>query len=53
MLQAPVLLALTSALRPLAAPPEAKALTVAVLAVPACLWLGCLVVTRTGLGRLL
>jgi hypothetical protein len=52
ILQAPVLLALATAMRPLAAPPEAKALVVGALAVPACLGLGWLGITRTRLGRL-
>jgi peptidoglycan/LPS O-acetylase OafA/YrhL len=51
-LQAPVLLTLAIAARPLAWPAEAKALLVAMLSVPACFWLGWLIV-RTRLGRIL
>jgi peptidoglycan/LPS O-acetylase OafA/YrhL len=53
VLQAPVLLVLAVAARPLALPAEGKALLVGAFAVPACLWLGWLSTERTQLGRIL
>lgn len=53
VVQGPVLLTLAIAARPLALPAEAKAPLVGALAVPACFWLGWLVIERTPLGRLL
>jgi hypothetical protein len=52
VLQAPVLLTLAIAARRLPWPAEAKALSVAVLGVIGCFWLGSLLV-RTRLGRIL
>jgi peptidoglycan/LPS O-acetylase OafA/YrhL len=52
VLQAPVLLVLANAARALAWPAEAKAFLVAALAVPACFWLGSLII-RTPVGRIL
>jgi hypothetical protein len=52
ILQAPVLLTLMIAARPLPWPAEAKAFGVAALAVPLCCWLGWLVV-RSRWGRVL
>ncbi|WP_165440052.1 acyltransferase family protein [Micromonospora kangleipakensis] len=52
-LQGPVLLALAIAARPLPLPAEAKALVVGAFGVPACFWLGWLIIARTRLGRLL
>jgi hypothetical protein len=52
VLQAPVLLTLAIAARRLPWPAEAKALSVAVLGVVGCFWLGSLIV-RTRLGRIL
>ncbi|WP_446215240.1 acyltransferase family protein [Micromonospora sp. IBHARD004] len=52
-LQGPVLLILAIAGRPLPLPAEAKALGVGALGVPACFWLGWLIIARTRLGRLL
>lgn len=53
VLQGPVLLSLAIAVRPLAVPAELKALTVGVLGVVGCFWLGSLAVERTSLGRLM
>lgn len=53
VLQGPVLLTLAIAARPLPLPAEAKALVVGGFAVPACFWLGWLIIERTRLGRLL
>ena len=52
VLQAPVLLILAIAARPLSWPAEAKAVAVAALGVIGCFWLGSLIV-RTRLGRIL
>ncbi len=52
VLQVPVLLTLAIAARGLAWPAEAKAFAVAALGVPACFWLGSLMV-RTKVGRIL
>lgn len=52
-LQGPVLLTLAIAARPLPLPAEAKALAVGALAVPACFWVGWLIIEHTRLNRLL
>jgi hypothetical protein len=51
LLQAPVLLVLAIALRPVAVPAEVKALVVGGLGVPLCFWLGWFLVSRTPVGR--
>jgi hypothetical protein len=53
ILQAPVLLTLSIMARPFQLPAEAKALLVGGIAVPLCFWLGCLLIDRTRVGRLL
>jgi hypothetical protein len=53
VLQGPVLLTLAIAARPLVLPAEGKAVLVGAVAVPACFWLGWLVVDRVRLGRVL
>jgi hypothetical protein len=52
LLQAPVLLLLAIALRPVGVPAEIKAVVVGGLSVPLCFWLGWLLVRRTPVGRL-
>lgn len=53
ILQGPVLIALSVALRPMAAPAEVKAPLVAALGILVCFGLGWIVVKRTALGRFL